>query len=155
MYVGVVSAISSDFFWVLLPPDYDEKAEDAVDYEDIEEQYEGPEIQAASEEDNLLPEKDYLSAEVPFATLYDRTSVYDDENYDEDEENEKEQELVDKDATQTTLSGLLCATLHPEFLIKMLVLTVIHLGEIIKIYSTCIGLCHPFLLCESSFSSMV
>ncbi|KAI9196989.1 hypothetical protein LWI28_028796 [Acer negundo] len=33
--------------------DYDEKAEDAVDYEDIEEQYEGPEIQAASEEDYL------------------------------------------------------------------------------------------------------
>ncbi|XP_030539296.1 transcription initiation factor TFIID subunit 1 isoform X3 [Rhodamnia argentea] len=84
--------------------DYDEKAEDAVDYEDIEEQYEGPEIQAASEEDNLFPEKDYLSAKVPFATLYGRASVYDDENYDEDEENEKEQEVVDEDATQTTLS---------------------------------------------------
>ncbi|KAI3439257.1 uncharacterized protein J3R85_004984 [Psidium guajava] len=84
--------------------DYDEKAEDAVDYEDIEEQYEGPEIQAATEEDNLFPEKDYLSAKVPFATLYDRASLYDDENYDEDVENEKEQEVVDEDAAQATLS---------------------------------------------------
>lgn len=90
--------------------DYDEKAEDAVDYEDIEEQYEGPEIQAASEEDNLLPEKDYLSAKVPFATLHDRASVYDDENYDEDEEDEKEQEVVDKDAAQAALSEVQAAS---------------------------------------------
>lgn len=97
--------------------DYDEKAEDAVDYEDIEEQYEGPEIQAASEEDNLLPEKDYLSAKVPFATLHDRASVYDDENYDEDEEDEKEQEVVDKDAAQAALSGCKsCSFLRRQYI---------------------------------------
>lgn len=76
--------------------DYDEKAEDAVDYEDIDEQYEGPEIHATSEEDYLLPKKDYFSTEVSVATLEQKTSVFDDENYDDEEEEfEKEPELVD------------------------------------------------------------
>jgi len=74
--------------------DYDEKAEDAVDYEDIDEQYEGPEIQATSEEDLLLPKKDYFSTELSVATLEQKTSVFDDENYDDDEEEtEKERDL--------------------------------------------------------------
>ncbi|KAL5747023.1 hypothetical protein ACOSQ2_024320 [Xanthoceras sorbifolium] len=77
--------------------DYDEKAEDAVDYEDIDEQYEGPEIQAASEESYLLPEKEFFSAEVSLTTLQPTTSLFDDENYDEDEEFEKEHEVVDKE----------------------------------------------------------
>ncbi|KAL5749408.1 hypothetical protein ACOSP7_024011 [Xanthoceras sorbifolium] len=77
--------------------DYDEKAEDAVDYEDIDEQYEGPEIQAASEESYLLPEKEFFSAEVSLITLQPTTSLFDDENYDEDEEFEKEHEVVDKE----------------------------------------------------------
>ncbi|KAF2294180.1 hypothetical protein GH714_008022 [Hevea brasiliensis] len=76
--------------------DYDEKAEDAVDYEDIDEQYEGPEIQAASEEDHLLPKKQYFSSQVSLATLEPETSVFDDENYDEEEETEKEHVVVDK-----------------------------------------------------------
>ncbi|KAK3206157.1 hypothetical protein Dsin_020203 [Dipteronia sinensis] len=75
--------------------DYDEKAEDAVDYEDIEEQYEGPEIQAASEEDYLLPKKEFFSAEVSLTTLEPTTSIFDDENYDEDEEFDKEHEVGD------------------------------------------------------------
>nr|ASU54199.1 histone acetyltransferase [Hevea brasiliensis] len=75
---------------------YDEKAEDAVDYEDIDEQYEGPEIQAASEEDHLLPKKQYFSSQVSLATLEPETSVFDDENYDEEEETEKEHVVVDK-----------------------------------------------------------
>ncbi|GAY32369.1 hypothetical protein CUMW_273600, partial [Citrus unshiu] len=49
--------------------DYDEKAEDAVDYEDIDEQYKGPEIQIASEEDYLLPKKEYFAAEVSLAAF--------------------------------------------------------------------------------------
>ncbi|XP_059287448.1 transcription initiation factor TFIID subunit 1 isoform X1 [Lycium ferocissimum] len=82
--------------------DYDEKAEDAVDYEDIDEQYEGPEVQTVTEEDLLLPKRDYFSTEVSLTTLENRASVFDDENYDEDEEEkeqekeeEKEQEVVE------------------------------------------------------------
>ncbi|PIA32456.1 hypothetical protein AQUCO_04500216v1 [Aquilegia coerulea] len=75
--------------------DYDEKAEDAVDYEDIDEQYEGPEIQATFEEDHLLSKKEYFSAEVSLAALGQKTSVFDEENYDEDEDFDKEQNVVD------------------------------------------------------------
>uniref|UniRef100_A0A5B7AIG9 Transcription initiation factor TFIID subunit 1 n=1 Tax=Davidia involucrata TaxID=16924 RepID=A0A5B7AIG9_DAVIN len=85
--------------------DYDEKAEDAVDYEDIDEQYEGPETQAATEEDYLLPKKDYYSKEVSAATLEHTTSVFDDDNYDDDEEFEEEHELVDNNAEVETLSS--------------------------------------------------
>uniref|UniRef100_A0A2N9GUM8 Reverse transcriptase zinc-binding domain-containing protein n=1 Tax=Fagus sylvatica TaxID=28930 RepID=A0A2N9GUM8_FAGSY len=82
--------------------DYDEKAEDAVDYEDFDEQYEGPEIQAATEEDHLLPKKEYFATEVSLASLKP-TSVFDDENY--DEELEQELEVVDNNfEVQTTPS---------------------------------------------------
>ncbi|KAK3034791.1 hypothetical protein RJ639_033696 [Escallonia herrerae] len=85
--------------------DYDEKAEDAVDYEDIQEQYEGPEIQAVTEEDYLLPKKDYFPTEVAAANL-SKIAVFDDENYDDDEEVDKEQEVVENDTeVQTTSSG--------------------------------------------------
>ncbi|XP_017241541.1 transcription initiation factor TFIID subunit 1 isoform X2 [Daucus carota subsp. sativus] len=85
--------------------DYDEKAEDAVDYEDIEEQYEGPEVQAITEEDYLLPKKDYISSQAS-APVKGTTSLFDDENYDE-EESEKETEADENNAeVQTTnLSG--------------------------------------------------
>ncbi|XP_022722053.1 transcription initiation factor TFIID subunit 1 isoform X2 [Durio zibethinus] len=72
---------------------YDEKAETAVDYEDIDEEYDGPEIQAATEEDHLLPQKEYFTADVSSA-LEPKASVFDDENYDEDEEIEKEQVVI-------------------------------------------------------------
>ncbi|XP_059653268.1 transcription initiation factor TFIID subunit 1 [Cornus florida] len=86
--------------------DYDEKAEDAVDYEDIDEQYEGPECQAATEEDYLLPKKDYYSTQVAVATMEHNSSVFDDENYDDDDEEfEKEHELVDKNAEVGTISS--------------------------------------------------
>ncbi|KAK6916163.1 Transcription initiation factor TFIID subunit 1, histone acetyltransferase domain [Dillenia turbinata] len=75
--------------------DYDEKAADAVDYEDIDEQYEGPEIQAASEEDFLLPKKEYFSSDVGVNALKHTASIFDDENYDEDE-TETEHEVVEK-----------------------------------------------------------
>ncbi|KAK2983160.1 hypothetical protein RJ640_018505 [Escallonia rubra] len=85
--------------------DYDEKAEDAVDYEDIQEQYEGPEIQAVTEEDYLLPKKDYFPTEVAAANL-NKIAVFDDENYDDDEEVDKEQEVVENDTeVQTASSG--------------------------------------------------
>ncbi|KAK8636999.1 hypothetical protein V6N13_064431 [Hibiscus sabdariffa] len=73
--------------------DYDEKAENAIDYEDIDEEYDGPETQAATEEDHLLPKKEYFTIDVSSA-LEPKASVFDDENYDEDEESEKEQEVV-------------------------------------------------------------
>ncbi|KAK6945794.1 TAFII-230 TBP-binding [Dillenia turbinata] len=75
-------------------PDYDEKAADAVDYEDIDEQYEGPEIQAGSEEDLLLPKKEYFSSSVGVNALKHTASIFDDENYDEDE-TETEHEVVE------------------------------------------------------------
>ncbi|XP_075494271.1 transcription initiation factor TFIID subunit 1-like [Primulina tabacum] len=82
--------------------DYDKKAENAVDYEDIDEQYEGPEVQAATEEDYLLPKKDFFSKEVSVTTLENATSVFDDENYDEDDEAELEKQAmaVDNDETR-------------------------------------------------------
>lgn len=71
--------------------DYDEKAEDAVDYEDIDEQYEGPEIQPTTEEDHLLPRKEYYYSEVSEAAIKQPPNLFDDENYDEDEEAEEPQ----------------------------------------------------------------
>lgn len=93
--------------------DYDEKAEDAVDYEDIEEQYEGPEIQAASEEDYLLPKKEYLSAGVSLSTLKPTTSVFDDENYDEEIEQECDVVDNDLDVHPVPLSSMLLVYLVP------------------------------------------
>lgn len=89
--------------------DYDAKAEDAVNYEDIEEQYEGPEVQATSEEDYLLPKKDFFSSEVSLGTAEHTNSVFDDENYDEDVECENNQGAVerqDETTVITTISGL-------------------------------------------------
>nr|GLL45533.1 transcription initiation factor TFIID subunit 1 isoform X1 [Ipomoea trifida] len=74
--------------------DYDDKAEDAVDYEDIDEQYEGPEVQTATEEDHLLPKKDYFSKEIAVTTLNNTASVFDDENYDEDDTEENNEQDV-------------------------------------------------------------
>lgn len=86
--------------------DYDEKAENAIDYEDFDEEYDGPEIEAATEEDRLLPKKEYFTADVSSA-LEPKSSVFDDENYDEDEESEKEQEVVGKHTqVQTALSAV-------------------------------------------------
>ncbi|KAG5034802.1 hypothetical protein GLYMA_04G123500v4 [Glycine max] len=81
------------------PPDVveqgcDVKAEDAVDYEDIDEEYDGPETEAANEEDYLLPKKEFFSAEASVC-LESKASVFDDENYDED--SEKEQDFVNDD----------------------------------------------------------
>jgi hypothetical protein len=66
-----------------------------VDYEDIEEQYDGPEIEVKTEEDNLLPKKDYYSSNVYSSSLNKKATVFDDEDYDEEEEvaNEKEMEM--------------------------------------------------------------
>lgn len=79
---------------MILKVDYDDKAEDAVDYEDIDEQYEGPEVQTATEEDHLLPKKDYFSKEIAVTTLNNTASVFDDENYDEDDTEENNEQDV-------------------------------------------------------------
>ncbi|XP_031489474.1 transcription initiation factor TFIID subunit 1 isoform X2 [Nymphaea colorata] len=71
------------------------KAEDAVDYEDIEEQYEGPEVQAPSEEDFLLPKKEYFSAAVSLASLHQKASVFDEENYDDEEDDDRDVAVVE------------------------------------------------------------
>ncbi|XP_010535990.1 PREDICTED: transcription initiation factor TFIID subunit 1 isoform X2 [Tarenaya hassleriana] len=82
--------------------DYDRKAEDAVDYEDIDEEYDGPEIQVVSEEDHLLPKKEYFAAEVSFASLKTKSSVFDEEDYDEEEESEVH-DMVKRDFDTTEI----------------------------------------------------
>ncbi|KAI3689257.1 hypothetical protein L2E82_47210 [Cichorium intybus] len=74
--------------------DYDLKDENAVDYEDIDEQYEGPEVQALTEEDYLLPKSDYVSTTIQ--PVVAPSSLFDDENYDEDEEEEELQKELDR-----------------------------------------------------------
>ncbi|KAL6847303.1 hypothetical protein ACP4OV_023156 [Aristida adscensionis] len=66
--------------------DYDEKAEHAVDYEDIDEEYDGPEVEKTVLEDNVIPEKDYFSSNAVYALVNSTTSVFDEENYDEVDE---------------------------------------------------------------------
>ncbi|KAK7407342.1 hypothetical protein VNO78_09180 [Psophocarpus tetragonolobus] len=83
--------------------DCDEKAEDAVDYEDIDEEYDGPETEAANEEDYLLPKKEFFSAEASIC-LESKASVFDDENY--DEESEKEQDFVNEDSKVDNISSV-------------------------------------------------
>lgn len=63
-----------------------------MDYEDIDEQYEGPEIQSATEEDFLLPKKDFFSKEVSVTSLDNTVSVFDDENYDDEDDDMENQE---------------------------------------------------------------
>lgn len=82
--------------------DYEEKAENAVNYFDIDEDFEGPEIQAATEEDHLLPRKEYFSAQGSFATLEPTNSMFDDEDY--DEEIEQEHEVVENNIDVQTIS---------------------------------------------------
>nr|KYP33535.1 Transcription initiation factor TFIID subunit 1-A [Cajanus cajan] len=88
------------------PPDVveqgcDEKAEDAIDYEDIDEEYDGPETEAANEEDYLLPKKEFFAGEAS-VLLESKSSVFDDENY--DEESEKEQDFVNDDTKVDNIS---------------------------------------------------
>ncbi|KAL2348799.1 hypothetical protein Fmac_002799 [Flemingia macrophylla] len=80
--------------FLLVSMNCDEKAEDAVDYEDIDEEYDGPETEAANEEDYLLPKKEFFAGEASLL-LESKSSVFDDENY--DEESEKEQDFVNDD----------------------------------------------------------
>lgn len=82
--------------------DCGEKAEDAVDYEDIDEEYDGPETETANEEDYLLPKKDFFAAEASLEALERKTSVFDDENY--DEESDKEQDFVNNEAKVDNIS---------------------------------------------------
>lgn len=98
--------------WVFVFSDYDAKAEDAVDYENIDEEYDGPEIEAAGEEDHLLPKREYFSAEVSLATLEPTASVFDDEDYDEDFE--KVHDVVNSSVEAQTIhaSGFCHHSLH-------------------------------------------
>ncbi|KAI9083926.1 hypothetical protein K1719_034184 [Acacia pycnantha] len=83
--------------------DYGDKAEDAVDYEDIDEEYDGPETEVANEEENLLPKKEYFSVGASLEALKARSSVFDDEDY--DEESEKEQDLVNDTSEVNNISS--------------------------------------------------
>ncbi|CAN6216168.1 unnamed protein product [Urochloa humidicola] len=84
--------------------DYDEKAEDAVDYEDIDEEYDGPEVEAATEEDNVLSKKDYFSSSAVYASVNNTVSVFDEENYDEDEETPNDNKAPSDNAVQNLSS---------------------------------------------------
>ena len=66
--------------------DYDQKAEDAVDYEDIQETYEGPEVQFAQQELQFYAD----------AALAGPIKLADDDNYDDDEDNDSESEPVEE-----------------------------------------------------------
>jgi len=113
--------------------DYDAKAEDAVDYEDFDEQYEGPEIQGVSEEDYLLSKKNYILSE---STLQPPTS--DNEDYDEDVEEELEKEPVVSDKIlefQTaSLTGLLLGDSHSFILIYIYIYMYVYIYIYICIY---------------------
>ncbi|KAG2630296.1 hypothetical protein PVAP13_3KG482000 [Panicum virgatum] len=63
--------------------DYDDKAEDAVNFEDIDEEYDGPEVEATTEEDNVLSRKDYFSSNAVYASANSTVSAFDEENYDD------------------------------------------------------------------------
>lgn len=100
--------------------DYDEKAEDAIDYEDIDEQYDGPEVEATTEEDLLLPKKEFLSSSSLLVSLDQKSSVFDEENYDEDEEIEKDNALVNDNiengiSTSSGNTSLIVILLLPNF----------------------------------------
>ncbi|XP_066354780.1 transcription initiation factor TFIID subunit 1-like [Miscanthus floridulus] len=65
--------------------DCDEKAEDTVDFEDIDEEYDGLEVEAPTEEDNVLSRKDYFSSNAVYTSVDSTLSVFGEDNYDEDE----------------------------------------------------------------------
>ncbi|KAL6206826.1 hypothetical protein ACLB2K_024072 [Fragaria x ananassa] len=87
--------------------DYGEKAENVVDYFDIDEDYEGPEIQGAIEEDHLLPRQENLSANVSVDKFREvEHEVV--ENYDVKSVQEEEQEVVKHDARLSSQLPVLC-----------------------------------------------
>lgn len=88
--------------------DYDQKADNAVDYEDIEEQYEGPEVQVGSEEDAGLSKAECFYAEAALAGPSSSLGapILDEDNYDEEEEEnlEKETEIMETHVEADTVS---------------------------------------------------
>lgn len=89
--------------------DYDQKADNAVDYEDIEEQYEGPEVQVGSEEDAGLSKDERFYAEAALAGPSSNLGapILDEDNYDEEEEEEnleREAEIMDTHVASDTVS---------------------------------------------------
>ncbi|KAJ7568940.1 hypothetical protein O6H91_01G053900 [Diphasiastrum complanatum] len=71
--------------------DYDKKADDAVDYEDIQEQYEGPEVQ-------MLPhdEQFYAQAALAGPSLKLGAFIPEEDNYDEEDDYDRLEELPEK-----------------------------------------------------------
>lgn len=67
-----------------------------VDYESNDEESDGPELQVVTEEDRLLPKREYFSAAFSLSSLNSRASVFDDEDYDEDEGQEEKHVPVEK-----------------------------------------------------------
>ncbi|KAH9321851.1 hypothetical protein KI387_016490, partial [Taxus chinensis] len=67
---------------------YDKKSENAVDYEDIQEQYEGPEVETGLDEDRGLSKDEYFYAEAALAGASSNLGapILDEDNYDEEEE---------------------------------------------------------------------
>ncbi|KAG7577811.1 Bromodomain [Arabidopsis thaliana x Arabidopsis arenosa] len=70
--------------------------EASSDYESNDEEYDGPELQVVTEEDHLLPKREYFSAAFALSSLNSRASVFDDEDYDEEEGQEEEHVPVEK-----------------------------------------------------------
>lgn len=68
--------------------DYGRKADNAVDYEDIQEEYEGPEVQMQSQDEEAILQDQSFYAQAALAGS--SLPLGEDENYDEDEDYDKE-----------------------------------------------------------------
>ena len=73
---------------MFLSVDYDRKADNAVDYEDIQEKYEGPEVQLQSQDEDAISQDQTFYAQAAL----ERTSVPlgEDDDYDEEDDYDKE-----------------------------------------------------------------
>eukprot|EP01018_Ginkgo_biloba_P027307 Gb_30668 [translate_table: standard] len=78
--------------------DYDKQAENAMDYEDIKEQHQQSETEAASKKDEALTKDECFYAETAFAGPSSnlRAAILDKDNYDEEEEYDKKAKLIEK-----------------------------------------------------------
>lgn len=72
--------------------DYGRKADDAVDYEDIQEQYEGPEVQIHCQDDQAISQDQQYYAEAALLAPSSNFVAFvpEEENYDEEEDYDKE-----------------------------------------------------------------
>jgi hypothetical protein len=84
-------------FFPLLWLDYARKAENAVDYEDIQEEYDGPEVQVPVQDQQF-----YAQAALAVPLEKPGSFVADEDNYDEDEQDDEEKREEPEDVPITS-----------------------------------------------------